>query len=125
MRFPFVSRRYARGAVAVATAGLRADLEATQAELAEVRTAARVPETAREAAAEALAADLRKQVKSLLASVDQLRRGVPDTAQIAELRRLLGTERRVNRALEQRLYEMTLANQLHDQQVHDPKETGE
>lgn len=38
MRLPFVSRRYARGAIAVATAGLRADLEATRAELADLRT---------------------------------------------------------------------------------------
>lgn len=38
MRLPFVSRRYARGAIAVATAGLRADLEATRAELDGVRT---------------------------------------------------------------------------------------
>jgi hypothetical protein len=40
MRLPFVSRRYAHGAIAVATAGLRADLEATQAELADLRAEA-------------------------------------------------------------------------------------
>ncbi|MFE0699157.1 hypothetical protein [Streptomyces sp. NPDC058872] len=37
MRLPFISRRRAAAAVAVATAGIRADLEATQAELADLR----------------------------------------------------------------------------------------
>ncbi|MFF9197301.1 hypothetical protein ACF09L_19045 [Streptomyces sp. NPDC014779] len=73
MRLPFVSRRYAEGAIAVATAGLRADLEATRAELADERAARRK--------AEAHA-----------------------------------------RQLDERLYELTLANQLHDQQLHAKEE---
>lgn len=41
MRLPFVSRRRAQGVIAVATAGLRADLEAARAELADERAARR------------------------------------------------------------------------------------
>ncbi|MET9957424.1 hypothetical protein ABZ135_38525 [Streptomyces sp. NPDC006339] len=69
MRLPFISRRYAQAAVAAATAGLRADLEATKAELAAER------------------ADRRK------------------------------AEHRAAQ-LDQRLYEMQLATELHDQQLH-------
>lgn len=69
MRLPFISRRRAQINLAVATAGLRADLEATQAELATERADRRT--------AEARAA-----------------------------------------RLDQRLYEMQLATELHDQEIH-------
>ncbi|MFD7978857.1 hypothetical protein [Streptomyces sp. NPDC059071] len=118
MRLPFVSRRHAQARIAAATAGLRADLEATQVKLA---AATRLPATETEMRCD----DLEQRVKELLATVAELRAGVVDDAQTAELRRQLGIALRANRALEQRLYEMTLANQLHDQQLHAPKEAGQ
>ena len=45
MRLPFVSRRHAQARIAAATAGLRADLEAARAELAEERAERRKAET--------------------------------------------------------------------------------
>ena len=53
---------------------------------------------------------LERQVKQLTESVSQLRKGVVDDVQTAELRRQLGVERRASRALEQRLAELQAAN---------------
>lgn len=107
MRLPFVSRR--------AFENLALALAAVRSELVKAETAARrLPQTEVEMERN----DLRKRVAELVAAVDQLRLGTVDDAQTVELRRQLGIERQTNRALEQRLYEMTLANQLHDQQLH-------
>lgn len=114
MRLPFVSRRYARGAIAVATAGLRADLEATQAQLAKAEAAARrLPQTETEMEC----ADLRQRVKELLATVDELRAGVVDDSQTAELRRRLTLSGRTIRDLGARLNEVTAANHSYDKAV--------
>lgn len=113
MRLPFVSRR-AFEALGMAHSVLRAELVKAQ------EAARRLPQTETEMEC----ADLRRRITGLLATVDQLRAGVVDDAQTAELRRQLAVERRANRGLEQRLYEMTLANQLHDQQLHAKEETA-
>lgn len=60
---------------------------------------------------------LERQVRQLTESVTELRRGVPDTAQMLELRRQLGVERRANRALEEQLAEVTTANHSYDKAV--------
>ena len=54
--------------------------------------------------------ELERQVKQLTGAVLQLRKGVVDDAQTAELRRQLGVERSVTRALEQRLADLQAAN---------------
>ncbi|MFI1942232.1 hypothetical protein ACH44C_34510 [Streptomyces purpureus] len=103
MRLPFVSRR-AFSALALAHS-------VVLKQLAEAENAARrLPQNEIEMERN----DLRRRVKDLVATVDQLRAGIVDDAQTAELRRQLAVERRANCGLEQRLYEMTLANQLHD-----------
>ncbi len=61
MRLPFVSRRYARGAVAAATAGLRADLEAARAELADARIDLANARAARRKAETSLTQERKKQ----------------------------------------------------------------
>ncbi|MFF9200006.1 hypothetical protein ACF09L_32845 [Streptomyces sp. NPDC014779] len=100
MNLPLITRRRAQAERDVATAGLRIQLADAQ------RAAQRLPQTETEMEC----ADLRKQVRGLLASVAELRRGVPDTALLLELRRQLGVEKRANRALEQRLAELQAAN---------------
>lgn len=122
MRLPFVSRRHMEAALTLAAAATQHLLDEEDKVLIAERTARssaeeRIAKLVRGRADAAHVDSLEQRIQRLTRIVTQLRAGVVDDEQTAELRRQLGLAQSATRALAVRLEELTVANHSHDKEV--------
>ncbi|WP_406336591.1 hypothetical protein OG814_33170 [Streptomyces zaomyceticus] len=122
MRLPFVSRRHMEAALTLAAAATQHLLDEEDKVLIAERTARasaeeRIAKLVRGRADAAHVDSLEQRIQRLTRIVTQLRAGVVDDEQTAELRRQLGLAQSATRALAVRLDELTTANHSHDKEV--------
>lgn len=122
MRLPIVTRRYMSAALNLAAAATTHILDEEQKVLNAERAARRSAEDRIAALvkgrADAAHVDsLERRIQRLTRIVTQLRQGVVDDEQTAELRRQLALEKAASKALALRLAEVTAANHALDVEV--------
>ncbi|MDF2708145.1 MAG: hypothetical protein K0R62_3797 [Nonomuraea muscovyensis] len=123
MRLPIVTRRQMEAALNLSAAATQHLLDEEDKVLRSERAARanaedRIAKLVRGRADAAHVDSLESRIQRLTRIVSQLRAGVVDDEQTAELRRQLATEKAANKALALRLAEVTAANHAHDKEVH-------
>lgn len=122
MRLPIVTRRHMTAALNLAASATTHILDEEHKVLSAERAARRAAEDrianlVRGRADAAHVDNLERRLQRLIQIVKQLRQGVVDDEQTAELRRQLAQERATTRALAARLEELTAANHAQDKEV--------
>jgi hypothetical protein len=123
MRLPIVTRRHMTAALNLAASATThifdEESKVLMAERAARRSAEdRIAKLVRGRADAAHIDSLERRIQRLTRIVTQLRTGVVDDEQTAELRRQFAMEKAANKALALRLAEVTAANHAHDKEVH-------